>query len=145
MGTPRACTTDATPPDDFDWVDARFRCSVAGAFLDLRKAARRDTDTRNRLEKTTKFEFTSGGDTEFTVTRYGRHEASVRFSRTANPPRVRIDGYRIPQGLEIGTALNGSGECELVLVANRSPIPRWRILNLALDALFFDDKTDQPR
>ena len=129
----------------FDWVDARFRCGVAAPFLKLRDAARRNTNTRNRLEKTAKFKLARDGDTEFTVTRCGADEACVRFSRGQSPPRIRVTGYGIPEDLEIRTALNDAGECQLVLANDRTPIPEWRILNKALDALFFDDKTDQPR
>ena len=131
--------------EDLDWVSARFKCSVAPAFGQLRKAAQHDTDTRNDLDRTALFECTSDNDTEFTVTRCGPHEACVTFSRNQNPPRIRITGYGIPECLEIATALNASGGCKLVLAADRTPISRWRILNTALDALFFDDKTDHPR
>ena len=127
--------------ESFDWVTARFKCSVAARFNKLRETARHDTDTRNDLDRTAQFEFASGNDTEFTVTRYGPHEACVTFSRSQNPPRIRITGYGIPEDLEIRTVLNAAGECELVLGAEGARIPVWRILNKALDALFFDDKT----
>ena len=131
--------------EDIDWVSARFRCSVAPAFGQLQEAARHDTDAHNALDKTAQFACTSDNDTKFTVTRCGPHEACVTFSRSQNPPRIRITGYGIPESLEIATALNASGECELVLAADRTPISRWRILNKALDVLFFDNKTDHPR
>ncbi len=132
-------------PESFNWVTARFRCSVAAAFIKLRETPRHDTDTRNGLDRTAQFEFAGGNDTEFTVTRCGPHEACVTFSRSQNPPRIRITGYGIPEDLEIRTVLNATGECELVLAADGTRIRVWRILNRALDALFFDDKTDHPR
>lgn len=122
-----------------------MRCGVAAPFLELREAAEQDTDARNRLETTAKFKLEHDGDTGFAVTRCGPHEACVRFTRTASPPRIRISGYGIPEDLEVRTVLNASGECDLVLGNDRTPIRRWRILDLALDALFFDDNTDHPR
>ena len=132
-------------PKSLDWVTARFKCSVAAAFIKLREAARHDTETRNKLSETSRFEFARDNDTGFTITRCAPHDACVRFSRGQKPPRIEITGYGIPVDLEIRTKLNTSGECELVLTNDDTPIPEWRILNKALDALFFDDKTDQPR
>ena len=132
-------------PEVFDWVTARFKCSVAAAFIKLREAARHDTETRNKLSETSRFEFARENDTEFTITRCAPHDACVRVSRGQEPPRIEITGYGIPEDLEIRTRLNASGESELVLANDRTPIPEWRILNKALDALFFDEKTDQPR
>ncbi|MCY4634120.1 MAG: hypothetical protein OXG04_06370 [Acidobacteria bacterium] len=130
---------------EFRLGNGRFKCSVAAPFIKLRETAQRDTDTRNDLDRTTPFEFAGGNDTEFTVTRCGPHEACVTFSRSQNPPRIRITGYGIPEDLEIRTILNAAGECELVLASDGTRIPVWRILSKALDALFFDDKTDHPR
>lgn len=131
--------------ENFDWVTARFKCSVAAAFIKLREAARQDTETRNKLSETSRFEFARDNDTEFSITRCAPNDACVRFSRKQKPPRIEITGYGIPEDLEIRTDLNDSGERELVLANERTPIPKWRILNKALDALFFDEKTDQPR
>lgn len=132
-------------PESLDWVTARFKSSVAAAFIKLREAAQHDTETRNKLSETSRFEFARDNDTECSITRCGPHDACVRFSRGQNPPRIQITGYGIPEDLEIRTVLNASGECELVLKNDRTRIPQWRILNKALDALFFDDKTDHPR
>ena len=131
--------------ENFDWVTARFKCSVAAAFLRLREAAQHDTNVRNELSESSRFEFTRDNDTEFSITRCGPNEACVTFSRKQPPPRIKITGYGIQEDMEIRTVLNASGECELVLTNDRTRIPQWRILNKALDALFFDNKTDQPR
>ena len=124
----------------FDWVSARFECGVAAPFLSLRDAGQRDTETHNRLSGTERFTFARNNDTGFSISRCGPHEGCVVFTRRQQPPRIEITGYGIPDELEVRTGLNAAGECELVLGNDRSPVPEWRILSKALDALFFDDR-----
>jgi hypothetical protein len=130
-------------PEDFNWVAAQSKCSVAAAFETLRLRVRDDVQRRNGLlgrNDGWTFEFSDEGD-EFEVlrTHAGRSHANVSgvvsFSR--NGRRILIHGEDIDVDLTAIVTLDPSGACKLVI--GEAMYSDWEVRRMALEHLFFEE------
>jgi hypothetical protein len=121
-------------PEDFNWVAARSKCSVAAVFETLRLRVRDDVQRRNGLlgrNDGWTFEFSDEGD--------GRNHAKVSgvvtFSR--NGRRILIHGEDIDVDLTAIVTLDPSGACKLVI--GEAMYSDWEVRRMALEHLFFEE------
>lgn len=135
-----SCTLTARrmPDDNFDWVTVRKTCSPQRTFCALRLQVERDVNTRNvdlnpvpPVPGKTALKI-AGMNGTFEVSRGDR---KVLFTCNGTGITITGDGLKIKH---VSVRLNKNGECEVV-DQNENPIQLWRIIYLALGALFFTD------
>lgn len=135
--------------DDFDWVTARYRCSVAEEFARLRCAVENSCVTRRKclgVDESVQFNVESGDSDSFSVTRKqpgggpgGVHR--VRFC-------LRLDHIAAVETWEnqeqwrmiLTLTLNDEGECRFI-IDGEGEFLRWQVARRALCRLFFPEPT----
>ena len=129
---------------DFDWVTARYKCSVADEFVRLKSFVEACVATRRKLlapDTPVDCQFTVGKD-EFTVTRspvsgiYGR-TYTVTFTLRIDHIHVTSEWDRTNEPLTLRVTLNDTGECRLV-VNGEGEYLRWQVARRVLCGLLFD-------
>jgi hypothetical protein len=121
---------------EFNWVEARAKCSLAEMYSQIRLDVEADVEARNKL-------LPSGAHYGFKFTR-----ASGRFTvlTESNGPNKSIDFVLSEKYIEIlsekspmftaTVGLNDDGEC--ILLVNGIERKRWQVAKMALDHIFFE-------
>jgi len=136
-------------PDDFDWVVAQSKCSVASMFARLQTGVKEDVRRRNSLGRLGRddgwtFEFHVDGE-EFEVSRVeasGVTEsidstlALVRFERAGR--RIHVHGDGVDIEFTAVVSLDVAGVCRLVV--GEAMYSEWEIRRMALEQLFFEEE-----
>jgi hypothetical protein len=136
-------------PDDFDWVVAQSKCSVASMFARLQTGVKEDVRRRNSLGRLGRddgwtFEFHVDGE-EFEVSRVeasGVTEsidstlALVRFERAGR--RIHVHGDGVDVEFTAVVSLDVAGVCRLVV--GEAMYSEWEIRRMALEQLFFEEE-----
>jgi len=136
-------------PDDFDWVIAQSKCSVASMFARLQTGVKEDVRRRNSLGRLGRddgwtFEFHVDGE-EFEVSRVeasGVTEsidstlALVRFERAGR--RIHVHGDGVDVEFTAVVSLDVAGVCRLVV--GEAMYSEWEIRRMALEQLFFEEE-----
>lgn len=120
------------PPPDFDWVDARNKCSADAVFNQLRSLAERDVATRNAQASETAG-FTDGGGRKFTVWSKkgsGQERHAADFSLEDETISVRGDTE-----FDVTLTLNNVGACKCKV--DNEELDPWHVLKKALEPLLF--------
>jgi hypothetical protein len=125
--------------DTFNWVQARFECSLGELFENLKTEVKADVAERERLLRTTE-----------------RKDCAFKFSASECAFSAWIDGNNIHQSVEftleerwISVRKNGGGDlicCIFATLNNQGRCvaridhrlyERWQVRKLALEELFF--------
>ena len=118
-------------PDDWNWVQHRLRCSIAGRFADLRRLADTYCEARSRQLGVRRFTVADGDAGSFRVVDESDGGSMVSFQLT--PAAIHItDG---PQQLNLTTFLDEHGDC--VYVVGEQKLSSWQVMHKVLDRLFF--------
>jgi len=133
---PQAKDTGAKDtPAPFNWVNARFACSLPNVFKELMLQVEADVKTRNGLRPNNSpyaFSMTEDGDS-FTVLleAEGVHK-SVIFSLADHAILVRDQGKDL---FEVTLSFNEAGECKLNVQEQERDL--WQVRRMALEDLLF--------
>lgn len=127
--------TNPGESQDFDWVTARHKCSLAQMFIRLHEGVKKDIEIRNSLR--------DGGACKWAV-QSGRSHFTVYREPASNFKAVEF--YLNDKGITIQdkdanteiiatVTLNDLGECMLVL--RDTQMYEWQVRKAALEELFF--------
>jgi hypothetical protein len=120
----------------FDWVSARYACSLPSIFQILGEVLQADADIANKLP---------GLNRSFEVTLHPKRIIVSRVSG-ANPTNVVFELFRADIAVREGPnqamfrarpSLNQDGEC--MLEVDGQPLKLWQVCRKALDDLFFGE------
>jgi hypothetical protein len=130
-------------PDDFDWIDARQRCTGKATFNTLRQAVLRDVEKMNEPSK--RYDVNDKPDDDYlavwrlisdaeaykyflvTLERTGNHiEISFEHPAMQHPDKPILISVKVSKE---------TGEC--VFIVNESEVQTWELCQMALEALFF--------
>ena len=136
---------DKPSEDNFDWVTARHRCSIASEFERLRCAVEKDCNARRKcsgVDESVQFNFADGED-HFSVARTQpdiRHGEAHRASFHLRLDHIAVvDTWREEKRQMILTlTLNDEGECRF-LIDGEGEYLRWQVARRALCPLFFPE------
>ena len=125
---------------DLPWMDARKNCNVRNIFVQLRERVKADSKDRNAAFAS-RFppESHSKGPIDYSEEsdsfRICRDQAHVKFVCSE---QIEITGAGVgsPKIISVSVLLDNNGEC-MTIDQDGNRIPLWRIVYLALDALFF--------
>lgn len=131
-------------PESFDWVAARFECSLPNLFKRLELMIKSDVDTVNALEGNAA-RMTGGLRTRgFSVINNGNRFSVNRIDRDA-PTLHSVDFELTPLAISVTgetkapfvatMRLNLQGRC--VLVVDDTELELWQVRQMALENLFF--------
>jgi len=125
---------------DFDWVQARMKCSAVRVFGELKHSVERDVITRNTGDHQQRVHFELTGDAPtFTVYRYLKGVPSS----TCDPHSVSFSlgddsiCAKLSNGKELRASLtlNSQGHC--VFKLDDQELEPWQFRMKALEQLFF--------
>ena len=127
------------PPIDFDWVNARAKCSPSSMFVELQIDAEKDVERINELKAKTgvgrlfELKKTEGS---FTVVRFDESQNPTMIAFRLNPESIIIESNRRhADRIAVTVALNNQGQC--VLKLDDEELYRWQLLKRVLEKLFF--------
>jgi len=124
---------------NFDWVTARYSCSLTNVFETLKLQIQKDVEIRNKLSPERAdyvFKIITKADIftvflEGNVTHWG-----VKFilsSKTVKTIEVRDENDKLM--IEATVTLNDDGECRLQVNGQEREL--WQVRKMALEKLFF--------
>src|SRR5262249_14557635 len=126
---------------DFDWVNARAKCSLSSMFVELQMDAEKDVERINELKVKTGigplFELKKA-EGNFTVIRLATAETQspTMIAFRLNPESIMIESNRRhADRIAVTVALNNQGQC--VLKLDDEELYRWQLLKRVLEKLFF--------
>jgi hypothetical protein len=132
---------------DFDWVEARARCSAPPRFEELRRLAKANTEQRNAHHDShdpeQQFQFRDR-NTDATRPGFAVFDTS-RSTLRAVYFSLQGDRFRVHQELTLGIVrklearliLNDNGECVFKMLHDQRERYPWQLLRLALEPLFY--------
>jgi hypothetical protein len=130
-------------PDNFDWVSARFKCSVGSIFEQLKLLITQDVELRNklRIKKNEEPWFkVVGTDRSFSVIAEHAELAihqTVTFSLNGQDIVVAsVDGVIF----RATVTLNNNGDCKPQIDGQEYDL--WQLRKMALEKLFFKNYTE---
>jgi hypothetical protein len=125
--------------NNFDWVKARYECSVAALFESLKAQLETDVAERNGMRNGPPFYFgfkVVPNNTRVSVIVEGSEiYDSVVFQLTNNAIEVKDNDGNLQ--FKATPMINDEGECRLNV--NGSEKELWHIRKMALENLFFGD------
>ena len=130
-----------SPDDqDFDWVEARHKCSVAVEFERFKTKVREATEQREGLllrSSESHFSFKEMDPKTFrTVYNNGDGEVkSVDFILDLPSQRISVKGSNFQGHMTL--VLGDDGECKYLL-DGKGPFKRWQVLRQVLEHFFFN-------
>jgi hypothetical protein len=123
-------------PDDFDWVTARSKCSVAAVFERLKLLMADDAEKRNGLRERGEaiFSVIEGGSTRFSVIAKMDHvgHKSVSFVSGVDEIAVSMEGNQL---FKATVTLSNDGNCRVLIDGKEHDL--WQVRKMALETLFF--------
>jgi hypothetical protein len=128
-------------PKDFDWVDARKKCSAQMVFESLLAAARRSVESMSKSvdgKPSNDYRFVAHNGSSFVVVYEGDYrEAGARFHTNHRGQIIaEAHGYALPVNpIVAGLTLNDEGECRLMVEGVE--LQEWQFLKRVLEPLFF--------
>jgi hypothetical protein len=128
-------------PEQFDWVHARSKCSLASVFKELEQGVREDIDIAQSLvppKNELRFSVVKAVGSRFSATRVddpftsslGR---SVDFAYSKD--RITVYNEKDEMLFAATLTLNNKGKCRLVV--NNKELTQWEFRRMALEKLFF--------
>jgi hypothetical protein len=131
--------------EGFDWVKARWQCSLPQIFQVLTEMVQSDVNAVNLLHRNNvMFTFSTPGTEKVVVTRArdltGSNEVvSVVFELSANQITAREATKMGPKPpfLTATPTLNENGECVFDVGEHGPPLKLWQVSRKALENLFF--------
>ncbi|HEV3277716.1 MAG TPA: hypothetical protein VG860_12935 [Terriglobia bacterium] len=132
-----------------NWVKLRIDCSPFKVFVELRKGAKEDAETRNKGRTDAEvnrysFDVTNGeNDRVFTVWRHSPDEnlnSAVDFSWSNSGILVR--GFKGQTLIEATLTLDDEGNCKLRVGLEN--LTSWQFRKRALEPLFFPVQGNSP-
>jgi hypothetical protein len=127
-------------PEDFHWVIARSKCSIATMFMELELGVIDDTEKAQSLvppQEWTKFSVTKTIGTRFAAARVDDpvtcRATRVHFSYANNEIQVHDNDGKLL--LKATLTLTNDGECKLKV--GEQELDQWQFRRMALESLFF--------
>ena len=126
----------ATTLENFDWVNARAKCSAEVVFTQLLAGVKRDValieQVRN-LEPGTGFHVQPITSKRFEVFRIGSNNLSVAFFHVDD--KVEIEDGVAGKKYIVTLTINCEGRCKLRI--GEDELEQWQVRHKALEGLFF--------
>lgn len=124
---------------EFDWVSARFECTLQKAFTDLLADVKADVDRINRLlrdagKHSKNFESGSGG-AHLIVTRSVDSRNLTRVEFLLEPDAIVVNPGS-GSAIRATIRLSPCGQCRFVV--DGVEMEPWQLRRLALERLFFE-------
>ena len=135
---------------DFDWVTARWECSLQNEFEKLRKGAEENVKARKYLmlsDSPVEFSFDQSPENQFEVSRsptrgFAGKKHDVIFCLRHD--HICIQDHFRNKTLVLTVTLNNDGECRLQIKGQEGEFLGWQVLRTALEGILFERLRRRP-
>jgi hypothetical protein len=138
----------STVPQDFNWVKARAKCTIASIFSALHRGAEEDVAEANviKMEQFSGYAApplavaTNNRGNHFVVHEEGNIETAVKFTLTRDHIMIAVGGTQYT----VTVTLSDEGRCKLRVNVEEQTYEQWQVRKRVLEELFFGHGRSMP-